>query len=366
MKQVRSSILSEFAEGVGEKKALKHEYSDGIENKTIAILGNYPPPLGGVSVHIKRVMHKFTRQCNRVHHFDTSKRFNVFLYVIRLCFFLVKNRFDLVYYHTADLNRRFVEFKLLLFLKKIMGYELVIVEHNCRHLAQRSKASKKIFNQCMQKADKLVLIGSSTWQSYIDHDIHMPVDTTIEAAFLPPDLTTESYLIEGYPATLKQFLQTHSPVIIINAFQLSFIGDQDLYGIDLSIDALAKISKKHPTVGIVYAFAQIGDQEYFNSLKDKLSLLHLNSFVYFLIGQNELWPLLKNADLLMRPTRSDGESVSVQEALYFNIPVVASDAIERPRRVFIFKSGNAESLYEKIDQVLSEKLKENVYGSPTR
>lgn len=382
-------------------ESLKHSYSDGIYNKRIAILGNYPPPLGGVSVHIQRVMHKFKQQGNTVHHFDTSnfsplpfnklrdggggnfpyslsllkgRKISAYLYThlksifkvifklqytIRLISFLLFKRPQIVYYHTVDLNRRFVEFKLLLIAKKILRYELVIVEHSCRHLAQRSLSAKKTFNTYMAGVDRLVLIGYSTWQSYIDNHIFLPKATTIEAAFLPPDVFFESKIIATYPLALHEFFKSHFPIILINAFQLSFVSGKDLYGMDLTIDALVKLSKEYSKLGFLYVFAQISDQE-ISLLKNKLEHLGLLCFAHFLTGHQELWPLFKKADLFVRPTRSDGESVSVQEALYFNVPVVASDACKRPDGVIIFQSGNAQDFYQKINQVLCKNIKGNV------
>lgn len=345
---------------------LKHEYSDGIHHKKVAVLGNYPPPLGGVSVHIARVMHKLRNQGNRVYHFDTSKRGNVLVYVLRLFVFLFTRRCDIIYYHTVDLNRRFIELKLLLMIKKMLRYDLVLVEHSCRHLAGRTTASKITFNRYIQGVDKLVLIGHSTWQSYIDHHICTPNNTTVEAAFLPPDMLLESKIIETYPISLQEFLKNHSPIIIINAFQLSFVEGKDLYGIDLTIDVLIRLSKEYSTIGFLYVFAQIGDQEYFISLKSRLERSGLSGLVYFLIGQQELWPLLKNVDLFVRPTRSDGESVSVQEALYFKVPVVASNACKRPDGVVVFQSGDAEGFYQKINQVLGKSIKGSVYAGSHR
>ncbi len=50
----------------------------------------------------------------------------------------------------------------------------------------------------------------------------------------------------------------------------------------------------------------------------------------------------------MRPTLSDGASVSIQEALFFVISVVASDVCERPNQVILFKSRNVLDFTEKI------------------
>jgi len=333
-------------------KSLKHTYSDTITHKRVAVLGNYPPPLGGVSVHIARAMHKFVQQHNTVFHFDTSKRNSKLWYVCKLLIFLFTKRCDIVYYHTVDLNRRLFELSLLLHMKKRMGYQLVLVEHNCRYLYAKSMAYKKAFNKCLQSIDALVLIGYSTWYSYLENNIIVPRCTTVESAFLPPDMATESAIIATYPATLAHFMAKHKLLVIVNAFQLSIIDGRDLYGIDLCVKALATLVHQYPTIGLLCVLAQQGDQKHFKQLQQEVKVHGLEQHVYFLIGQKELWPLLKRADLFVRPTLSDGESVSVQEALYFNIPVVASDASPRPAEVITFRSRDVMDFCCKISAVL--------------
>lgn len=333
----------------GMKKTLKHEYSDGVENKTIAILGNYPPPLGGVSVHIKRVMHKFIRQDNRVHHFDTLKRHSIGVYVLRLILFLCAKKPDIVYYHTIDLNSRLIEFRLLILLKKLIQFKLMVVEHNCRHLYDRSNEYKKEFNNLMRSVDHLVLIGYATEKSYQENHIIMPESIAIEAAFLPPDTREEDAILSTYPEQLKSFIESHLFIITVNAFQLSLLEQKDLYGIDQCIELLQKLNDKR--AGLIIVLGSIGDINHYSQLKERIKLYALEDRCLWIVGQKELWPVLKRSHIFVRPTLSDAESVSVQEALYFNVPVIASDACLRPEQVLTFKTGNVEDFYAKINHM---------------
>lgn len=330
-------------------KQLKHEYSDGIRHKTIAILGNYPPPLGGVSVHIKRVMHKLKQQHNRVHHFDTLHRTTMIGYVMRLIYFLARANPDIVYYHTIDLNSRLIEFRLLMMLKKLLRFQFVVVEHNCRHLYDRSSKYKTTFSLLMRAVDHLVLIGYATATSYRANHIVMPQNTTIEAAFLPPDLQEKSAIINTYPEQLKDFIKSHTFIITINAFQLTFLEGNDLYGIDQSIELLRMIGDSN--AGLIIVLGVIGNTQYHQLLKERIKLYALEDQCFWIVGQKELWPILQCSQVFVRPTLSDAESVSVQEALYFKMSVVASDVCIRPADVLTFKTGNVEDFYAKINHI---------------
>lgn len=70
---------------------MEHTYWDNVTNKKIAILGRYPPPLGGISIHIKRVIAKLRAQKNKVAFFETgqSLRFKFFFCIVSSYSFFV-------------------------------------------------------------------------------------------------------------------------------------------------------------------------------------------------------------------------------------------------------------------------------------
>jgi glycosyltransferase involved in cell wall biosynthesis len=54
--------------------------------------------------------------------------------------------------------------------------------------------------------------------------------------------------------------------------------------------------------------------------------------------------VIEAADLFLRPTRADGDAISVREALALGRRVVASDACPRPRGVAVHRAGDAHDL----------------------
>lgn len=322
---------------------LHHTYSDGIEKKKIAILGPVPPPLGGISVHIARITKKFLRQNNCVKNFDSTRRKFFVIYLYKFWFFLVSFRPHLVYYHTPYTWYAAGDWLLLLLGKVLMRYKVVVVEHDCRYLYDKSVFYKKIFRFFMRHVDQHILIGSLTYASYRDNAILMQGKYTIEGAFLPPDYSEENKIIATYPDDLHVFIHNHSPVIVANAHQLVLLeGGNDLYGIDSCIAMLKVIKKDYPGVGLIVVLAQIGNQAYYEYIQNTIIHAGLADSIYFLCGNKQLWPLLKLANVFVRPTLSDGASVSVQEALCFDTSVVASDVCIRPEGTTLFKTGDQE------------------------
>jgi glycosyltransferase involved in cell wall biosynthesis len=63
--------------------------------------------------------------------------------------------------------------------------------------------------------------------------------------------------------------------------------------------------------------------------------------------------LLQEADVVVRSTFTDGDAITVREALDLGVPVVASDTAFRPRGVVLFRKGDSRDLLAKVSQVLA-------------
>ena len=127
---------------------------------------------------------------------------------------------------------------------------------------------------------------------------------------------------------------------------------KDVYGFDIALDMLSGIKKSYPDAGLIVAIAHINDQEYVQRLYAKMTQLGIAEQIFILQNQKELWPLFKHIDLFIRPTLSDGASISVREACYFKVPVVASDVCVRPSQVTLFKTGDLPDLIRSVESEL--------------
>jgi glycosyltransferase involved in cell wall biosynthesis len=69
------------------------------------------------------------------------------------------------------------------------------------------------------------------------------------------------------------------------------------------------------------------------------------SNVFFLNYSHDFVDVIKTCDAFIRATTTDGDSLSVQEAMYLGKDVIASDVIDRPKGCILFKT---EDELEKI------------------
>jgi glycosyltransferase involved in cell wall biosynthesis len=353
---------------------LHHMYSKNISHKRICIIGPCPPPLGGVSVHIKRVIATLQQQNNIIYQinpeqlyafdFLSKKPFKYvaqFWYLVKLCVMIVYVRPHIVMYHSFCKRNTIPELVILSYLKKIIVYTSFFIEHDCRHMYERTQTWQKKFTYYLKKFDHLVCIGNTTYNSYQDNTIDMPTRVTVESAFLPPVAAEEKFICATYPQELFTFLNTHTPIIVVNAFKLTLWHDKDLYGIDQTIEMVNNLKKTYEAIGLVIVLGSIGDEQYYQILMQRIDAYNLQHAVFIMCGQKELWPLLKYATVFVRPTLSDSYGISIAEALYVGTSAVASDVCKRPAGTILYKAEKAIDLAEKVRLVLCKDMNEKKY-----
>lgn len=136
-------------------------------------------------------------------------------------------------------------------------------------------------------------------------------------------------------------------------------------GHDLVIDILPKLSKE--VILLIAGGPRTKEHvNYYDSLKEKVSLLGLGDRVKFLnFIEEENLPVIFNAtDIALFPYRWINVSGAVNFALGYGIPVIASDLdyfVELKNKydcVELFKKGNKQDLFLKIEELLNAENKQ--------
>lgn len=120
------------------------------------------------------------------------------------------------------------------------------------------------------------------------------------------------------------------------------------YGLEVLLGALDELCARHPSMGLLLFGPGVGalSPARFSRLGGRALLLEAveHPLARALIGA---------ADIFLRPTLADGDSVSVREALAAGVRVVASEVGKRPPGVTLFRSGDSADLVRAIDRSLS-------------
>jgi len=322
----------------------------------IILIGAYPPPYGGVSIHIQRLHDLLLNsgfQCIVIHFSSSFKNSETVVNARKISSwrYVLNNSYGIVHIHSSGINlKKIVGFFLVFMLCKIRKNKFIVTFHSFREDVRHFGFFEKIMFKTFFNSVSRIIAVSSLIKNKL---IFLGVDSNkilVIPAFLPPALKQND--IDEIPQEIWNFVNDHKPLISANAFRISFHKGQDLYGVDMCVDLCAKLRSTYPRIGFIFSLSEIGDLGYFDRIKQKIVQEGIADNFLFLTRSCQFYPILMKSDLLVRPTNTDGDAISVREALYFKIPTVASDVVPRPRGVILFKNRDINDFISKVEDVL--------------
>lgn len=325
-----------------------HRYTSHIYKQKVLLVGIFPPPLGGISVHLKRVSLKLVSQGCQVWEWDVCKQqhgLGQLAYYWHLWCFGLKHQPDLIIYHVLQLRSTPIELLVLITISKVVKGQTWVVFHSGRFVAGMGKLRAYVTSKLLKMCQKTVLVGNQLITE-IGAKIKLPAKFSCESPFLPPDFSQQATILAGRSKTLKSFMANKYPLITISITRKIVWQGQDLYGLDLALAAFELFKQDCPNAGLLVVIGcKDGYEDHF-----RLTLGKTGNIYFLGEWQQEMWPLIGASHLFIRPTRSDSFGISICEALCQNVPVVASDACPRPLGTVLFKAGDAQDLYLKMKQ----------------
>jgi glycosyltransferase involved in cell wall biosynthesis len=334
-------------------------YSD---SSRILLIGPLPPPYGGVSVHIKRLKKLLDKAGFNTNTFYRSDNHNsILLNALILFKKIIFGNYNIVHIHGY-----FRAYALVVFVARyLISYRIYYTVHNPRLFQNKNGIAIFLINKFIEKIDCLVLVSKDLIKDFKRNKVRLPKKVFVCNAFLPPPEEDEPGIIDTYSAQTLDFVSNHKPLIIANASRICFYNDIDLYGLDLCIELSAVLKKKYPKIGLLFSLANENvNSDYIEKKKRRISELDIEENFFFMTGQKELWPLYKRADIGVRPTATDGDAVSIREALCFKTPVVASDVVSRPKNTITFKHRDLCDLCHQVEKALestNQKSKQELF-----
>ncbi len=326
-----------------EDEYLKSLYGDLPLNGLI-ITGHLPPPLGGVSVF-----------CDRLTHLLDKKGIRYRFLKCRLSFFgKMINYFLFAWYIIAG-SCRTIHFNestgavylcMIRILGRIYRLRIILMVHN-NHSVQRAKRELPYLSY-------IIIVGKSIMPELKKINIPENLPVIVQNAFIPP-YRDEMGLTASLEREVHDFAMNHKPLIISSASRIVFKNGTDLYGIDMCIELARRIKTRFSGTGFILALADASsNSDYLMKVRDDIERYSLGDNFYFLINNAEYWPLLKKADLFIRATYKDGYGISIDEALYFGCPVLASDCCIRHPRAMLFRNRDMDDLEKKTIKILTQ------------
>jgi len=323
----------------------------------IAIIGSYPPPYGGISIHIRRMKNYLEKNCiecivyneSRIVEYENIinvKPINSYRKFILRILFLKSN---VLHFHSTNFKIR-----ILLGWYKFLGKKIILTIHGeslHNQLIRLNFMGRYLLLLSLKNLDKIICVNPRTKEELLDLGFNSKKIKVIPAFILPNSDETE---VKQLPDFFHIIRHKHKFLITAYAYRISFYNNQDLYGIDLSIDLMKRlINNGYKDIGFIYVIPDIGDYDYFEKMQNLVKKYNLEDNFYFYTKPVTYPAVINMCDLFIRPTNTDGDALSIREALTLKKPVIASDVCKRPEGTLIFRNRNIEDLYIKINDVIN-------------
>lgn len=313
-------------------------------NRNVLLIGPAPQNIGGISIHLRRLVGLLKGEFafsyvdeghNRYKGVFNLRSLNLAEYY-RLLF-----RADIVHIHSGVfILRCFHIINSLLFHKKT-----IVTIHRDPRIEGHLFVTKTLLKHC----DHAILVNQEGYEALKTNG---KCQYHLLPAFLPPLIKSEKPLPEKITDWINNFRSSHDNPIICcsNAWNLVFHNGEDLYGLDICIRAMdCLIRNRHHNIGLVFVVASNTEQP--QVLDNYKAYIRNND-----IGANILiWEenlsfvrLIQCSNIVLRTTNTDGDAISLREALYYGKTVIASDIVKRPTGTVLFKNRDYMDLANKI------------------
>lgn len=329
----------------------------------IILIGLYPPPYGGISVHVKRLYKKLIKvgidtkiySLNNVRTEDKNiNYFSLKKHFFKL-FFLKKD--TIIHFHGSSYKARILLAMIAYIFRKkvIMTVHGVSLEEEYNNL---NRIGKRIYKFFLNKISYLIVVNPQIKEWCIQNNI-LKEKIEVIPSYINPSIDKQDYkkIDEQVWSFIEERREEKNLLITANG-NVRFYNNEDLYGLDLLIELVKSLREKKYRVSLI--FALLGYEEhsnkeriYFEKLLNKIKEYSLEKFIYFYKVKNtEYYPILEKCDIFIRPTNTDGYGISVVEALYLKKISIASDVCIRADGTILFKNRNIKELLFQVENII--------------
>lgn len=318
--------------------------------KKILIIGPYIRNIGGVSVHISRLM-SLLKDDFEFDFVDEGRHRYEGVYNIRslypIPYFKKIISADVAHIHSGISVLRLFHIIVCLLLRK----KTIVTVHRDLNIEKRKKLTRFFLRKC----SKVILVNQVSYQ-FVTHN-HKGANCVMQPAFLPPVMEMEPALPKRVEDWIGTCRQRKGVVLVSNASYLAMNDGKDLYGLDMCIDAVEMLNiRSNGQFFLVFVVADTSkNQSLLAEYKERIALRNLQEHILIWESGLSFIRLIQRSDVVLRTTNTDGDALSIREALFLSRAVVASDVVSRPEGTVIFKTRDPEALVRAIGEAVKSK-----------
>ena len=179
----------------------------------------------------------------------------------------------------------------------------------------------------------------------------------LKEAFLPPLLKEEDSLPLDITEWIKIKKANGYLISCANAWRLDVYNNEDLYGLDLCIEAAKHCKKNNIKIAFLFIVSDQTGKLPIGNYKKLIADYDLADLFFLYDSSLSFVRLLIESDIVLRPTNTDGDALTIREGLFFGKKVIASDVVGRPDKTYLFETRNIVSLNDTIKKVYDSLIK---------
>lgn len=243
---------------------------------------------------------------------------------------------DIIHIHSVHWAIRIYNIIFAIILKR----KFIVTLHSFR-----VSGVKMILTLMLLRKAKAVVVVSKEIETVL---LKNNITCTVKEAFIPPSLEEEP-ILPSYISDRIAMESLNKTLVCANAFRLTEFNNKELYGIDQCLDVATSIKNRNLRIFIIFVVGTVRLQDkLYESAMKRIIEQNLDDQIWIIPHQISFIRLIEKCDIILRPTLSDGDALTIREALYLKKRVIASDIVARPNGTILYKTGNPVDLLEKI------------------
>lgn len=306
------------------------------------LVGCIPPPIGGISIHMKRFLDNYSDGIETELTVFDIRKLKILKKNSKDSFALFSEFFNSNIIHLHNTNKSLNI--LLAIISKLFIKKVVYTHHNS--IFGNSRLLKWLFSLC----DAIVVVNKSSLNCSLLRKHQSKV--VVIPAFIKP------FKFEEIDNEILNFMKKKQFIIVANGFRANMWKTTNLYGFDILIKAYNYAIENNLInfSALILVDPSNTSIELVNTLLSKMSE-NIRKTVMFIGKPIDFSSLIKNASVVVRPTRTDGDALTVREAIFLNKPVIASNVVERPEGVITYETDDYIDLANKLRDVFLNRTK---------
>lgn len=320
-----------------------------------------PPPYGGVTVFVSRLIRQLTKDGYKVGGYYSSNNIiesplfdkwtwmETSLFPIKIWKYVRETRhYKIIHSHFS------LEGMIYLWtLKNFFGKKIIVSIHNamCSSYYKSTNPINRFFLKLMLNSDVCWIAVSEQGREQL---LKFPVKIKSPIYVIPPyipDLYSED---SNLSKDMQDYINHHKKIIVFYAHSFMKSDGKDVYGLEIALKVYSKLVKEYTDLGLIFCLAETKDSKRIAELHQMAINLQINDKIFWQIGAiDNMRSLWKEVHIYFRPTSTDGDSIAIREALDNGVIVIASNVTDRPDGVMIYNYNDIDDGIKKIKKGLT-------------